>query len=197
MIWLTWRQFRAPALVVFGVLGVVAAALAATGPDLNREYADLSARCTPGCIGDVYDNFFFPRLGVYLGLILLVSAVPVVIGVFWGAPLVSREFETGTQDLVWQQSVPRRRWLAVKLSVVGLAAVLQPQEGAAGRLARRGLARIRVADGDLAEREFMGLGRDGGEGDQGSGREAGEEVHGHVEGPLQGSVHRSYRSSAL
>jgi hypothetical protein len=49
--------------------------------------------------------------------------VPVVVGVFWGAPLISREFETGTQDLVWQQSVSRRRWLAVKVGLVGMAAI--------------------------------------------------------------------------
>jgi hypothetical protein len=52
-----------------------------------------------------------------------VTLLPFVVGVFWGAPLVSREFETGTQDVVWQQSVPRHRWLATKLGLVGLAAV--------------------------------------------------------------------------
>ena len=123
MIWLTWRQFRMSALPVFGVLVAVVAALAITGPGLYRDYADLLAQCEHGCIGDVYDHFFFPRLGAYVGLNLLVTLLPVVVGVFWGAPLVSREFETGTQDLVWQQSVTRRRWLATKLGLVGLAAV--------------------------------------------------------------------------
>jgi ABC-2 family transporter protein len=123
MIWLTWRLFRVSALTVFGPLGAVAVALALTAPRLNRDYADLLARCENGCIGDVYDHFFFPRAGVYFGLNLLVAAVPAVVGVFWGAPLISREFETGTQDLVWQQSVPRRRWLAVKVGLVGLAAL--------------------------------------------------------------------------
>ncbi|GIF52795.1 ABC-2 family transporter [Asanoa ferruginea] len=122
MIWLTWRQFRVSALAVFGVLGAVGVVLAATGPGLHRDYADLVARCEHGCIGDVYDNFFFPRVGAYTGLALLVLAVPVIAGVFWGAPLVSREFETGTRELVWQQSVSRRRWLAVKVGLVGLAA---------------------------------------------------------------------------
>lgn len=96
MIWLTWRQFRMMALPVFGVLGVVAAALALTGPRLYREYAFLLARCEHGCIGDIYDHFFFPHLGAYAGLILLVTGIPAVLGAFWGVPLVSREFETGT-----------------------------------------------------------------------------------------------------
>ena len=34
---------------------------------------------------------------------------------FWGAPLLAREFETGTFRLAWTQSVTRTRWLAVKL----------------------------------------------------------------------------------
>jgi hypothetical protein len=36
---------------------------------------------------------------------------------------VARELETGTHRLVWNQSVPRRRWLAVKLTVLGLASM--------------------------------------------------------------------------
>jgi hypothetical protein len=49
--------------------------------------------------------------------------VPVVVGMFWGAPLVARELETGTHRLVWTQSVTRTRWLAVKLGLMGLASV--------------------------------------------------------------------------
>jgi hypothetical protein len=38
-------------------------------------------------------------------------------------PLIAREFETGTFRLVWTQGITRTRWLAVKLGIVGLAAV--------------------------------------------------------------------------
>jgi hypothetical protein len=48
---------------------------------------------------------------------------PAVIGLFWGAPLIARELETGTAALAWNQSVTRSRWLAVKLTVGGLAAM--------------------------------------------------------------------------
>jgi hypothetical protein len=57
-----------------------------------------------------------------LGLVVLV--VPALIGVFWGAPLIARELETGTFRLAWTQSVTRTRWLAVKLGVVGLGSVI-------------------------------------------------------------------------
>jgi hypothetical protein len=49
--------------------------------------------------------------------------VPAIIGLFWGAPLVARELEAGTHRLVWNQSVTRTRWLAVKLGLTGLAAM--------------------------------------------------------------------------
>jgi ABC-2 family transporter protein len=45
------------------------------------------------------------------------------IGLFWGAPLIARELEAGTHRLVWNQSITRTHWLAVKLGLVGLAAI--------------------------------------------------------------------------
>ena len=49
------------------------------------------------------------------------SSCPSLIGMFWGAPLIARELETGTFRLAWTQSVSRMRWLLVKLGLVGLA----------------------------------------------------------------------------
>ncbi|MCW2933958.1 MAG: hypothetical protein JWM19_4920 [Actinomycetia bacterium] len=48
---------------------------------------------------------------------------PALIGIFWGAPLITRELETGTNRLAWTQSITRARWLAVKLALAGLASM--------------------------------------------------------------------------
>lgn len=57
MIWLAWRQFRIPALAVFGALGAVAAVLAFTGPELRRDYQEQLAACGPqGCHPEILDN---------------------------------------------------------------------------------------------------------------------------------------------
>ncbi|MFF7649810.1 translation initiation factor IF-2 [Streptomyces sp. NPDC007983] len=61
----------------------------------------------------VYDTYR-PRL---LGTGRLLLALPVVAGVFAGAPLIARELESGTYRLVWTQSVSRTRWLAAKLAL--------------------------------------------------------------------------------
>lgn len=47
--------------------------------------------------------------------------VPLLAGMFWGAPLLARELERGTHRLAWTQSVTRPRWLVAKLGWLGLA----------------------------------------------------------------------------
>ena len=54
-------------------------------------------------------------------VILLLA--PGLLGVFWGAPLVTRELEARTFPLAWNQSVTRTQWMAVKLGLVGLLAM--------------------------------------------------------------------------
>ncbi|MGH3185124.1 MAG: hypothetical protein ACRDOE_24905, partial [Streptosporangiaceae bacterium] len=44
--------------------------------------------------------------------------VPGLIGVLVGGSLIARELEYGTWRLAWSQTVPRARWLAVKLALV-------------------------------------------------------------------------------
>ncbi|MFC4529473.1 ABC transporter permease [Sphaerisporangium dianthi] len=124
MIWLTWRQLRGSATMMAAVLVVLGAALALTGPDLASGYAAGIARCTPDdtCL-DFFDRFFGEYDLLFLALTLVVLIMPALVGLFWGAPLITRELETGTHLLVWNQSVTRGRWLAVKLGLTGLVAM--------------------------------------------------------------------------
>ena len=57
------------------------------------------------------------------GFELLLRPAPAIIGIFWGAPLVARELETGTYRLAWTQGITRSRWLTTKLLVVGASAI--------------------------------------------------------------------------
>ncbi len=124
MIWLTWRQFRASAVTTAAALAVLAAALVLTGPGLADRYAAGIAECT---LNDTcprfYDLFFDDYQMTFTVLSLVLLALPALIGLFWGAPLITRELEAGTHLLVWNQGVTRVRWLAVKLALIGLVAV--------------------------------------------------------------------------
>lgn len=126
MIWLTWRQFRTAAIAVFGVLAAFAVALALTGPGVAGDYASGIASCTAqgGDCERFLRNFFNDYQGVFLAVTAVILVLPVLVGVFWGAPLISRELETGTHRLVWNQTVTRGRWLAVKLGLIGLAVMI-------------------------------------------------------------------------
>jgi hypothetical protein len=125
MIHLTWRQFRTQALLGGGALAIVAVALLITGPHLVHVYNSYLASCrATGTCGSSTNRVLHTYQLLRTGLPLLVIAVPALIGVFWGAPLVAHELETGTFRLAWTQSVTRRRWLATKLAIVGTASMI-------------------------------------------------------------------------
>ncbi|MGH3192135.1 MAG: hypothetical protein ACRDOL_33795 [Streptosporangiaceae bacterium] len=124
MIWLTWRQFRAQALTALGLLAAAAICFLITGLQMHHTYAADLATCTPqhDC-SDVLSPFAQGYNTAFNLAQLLVIAAPGLIGIFWGAPLIGRELETGTDQLAWNQSVTRTRWLAVKLADVGVASI--------------------------------------------------------------------------
>ncbi|RSM86910.1 transporter [Kibdelosporangium aridum] len=111
MIWLTWRQFRFPAAAIAAIVAALAIVLVtmqlpsiADAQTLYRQLTDLDYQ-------------------LYYAGLLVMYGIPPIIGIFWGAPLISRELETGTHRLAWNQTVTRSRWLAVKLGMAGLAAM--------------------------------------------------------------------------
>lgn len=124
MIWLTWRQFRAQALAALAILVTAAIYFLITGLQIHHAYSADLAACAPhhDC-SDVLTRFGKNYDGELNLAQLLVIAVPGLIGIFWGAPLIGRELETGTDQLAWTQSVTRTRWLAVKLTGIGIAAI--------------------------------------------------------------------------
>lgn len=123
MIWLTWRQFRLSAIVALGALGVVAIILAVSGPHIASLFHTSVTTCTVNC-SSARSLFARYDLPLQNGLNALVIFAPGLIGLFWGAPLVAREFETGTFRLAWTEGVTRRTWMATKLAGIGLASML-------------------------------------------------------------------------
>jgi hypothetical protein len=132
MLWLTWRQFRAQAIVAAAALAVVAISLVATAFSVRDRFKSAGI---PAChihhdcvrVASLYIDLLRSTtrydLSFNLGVLFLYAA-PALIGLFWGAPLIAREFETGTFRLAWNQSVGRGRWLAIKLGFVGLATMV-------------------------------------------------------------------------
>jgi hypothetical protein len=122
VLWLSFRQFRTQALVVAAPLAALAVVLVIVGVQVLNDYHATVASCGSGghCSGAA-DEFVnkYQQMGQWLSVLVLV--VPGLIGVFWGAPLVARELESGTFRLAWTQSVSRTRWTLCKLGLLGLA----------------------------------------------------------------------------
>lgn len=124
MIRLALRQFRTSAWTAVVGLVAVAAAVLATRPHFVDAAAAAQRACglEPHC--PALTAFALDNIAARTAFGLVVIVAPALIGAFWGAPLVAREFEAGTHRLVWAQSISRSRWLVVKLAVGGTATVV-------------------------------------------------------------------------
>jgi ABC-type transport system involved in multi-copper enzyme maturation permease subunit len=118
-----WLQSRTQTLVAAAVLAALAIIAAVTGVHLSHLYTSLVSRCQTGCGVATSQFLTHGNFMDHVFTIVAQLAAP-VLGIFWGAPMVTRELESGTYRLAWTQSVSRSRWLLTKLAVVGLATVI-------------------------------------------------------------------------
>jgi hypothetical protein len=116
MTWLAWRQFRTSAVITAAGLAAIAILLAVSTHGAHG--LTCAAGSCPVSDGKIW-RLSHDRLLAILSTLLV--ALPAIVGVFWGAPLVARELESGTYRLAWTQSVTRTKWLATKLVLVGFA----------------------------------------------------------------------------
>ncbi|MFG1827221.1 hypothetical protein ACGFIJ_32490 [Microbispora bryophytorum] len=122
MIWVTWRQHRPQIFVTAAFLALLGVLLLGSAVEASWY---VSAHARPGCsepalsCGDLAAALARRYDAVYSVFGWMPLVAPALIGAFWGAPLLGREYERGTHRLAWTQSVPVWRWLAVKLSVLG------------------------------------------------------------------------------
>lgn len=124
MIRLALRQFRLQGAIVVSLLAALAVTVLVTGRQLHDLYQTTVASCASHHDCSTATTAFL-RSDHFLQASLppVVLVAPALIGVFFGAPLVAREIETGTFRLVWTQSVSRLRWLVTRLALVGVAAM--------------------------------------------------------------------------
>ncbi|MGW4057843.1 ABC transporter permease [Amycolatopsis sp. NPDC004747] len=139
MIWLTWRQHRKQAVFTLVALGVLAAIMVPTGLAMHAKYDSLGLGACRASLGsasmiaqtaavarcDSLGHQFQQQFSGMVFVAVLFVVLPVLVGVFFGAPLVAREVEQGTHRLVWTQGVSRLHWALVKFGLVGaITAVL-------------------------------------------------------------------------
>ncbi|EMD27959.1 hypothetical protein [Amycolatopsis azurea] len=156
MLWLTWRQHRTQLLVTLGFLVALGVILLVSGQAaLGAANGEISSYCYGGGVPcREYDAGLEDLYQKIYPLIVTLPFVPLPAGVFWGAPLLAREYERGTNQLVWTQSVSRGRWLGVKFGVLAVAAALAGL--ASGQMFGRWLEIFPGKAGTLSETSYFG-----------------------------------------
>ena len=152
MTWLVWRQHRKQLLFGVVALLVLGAFFVGTGRPIHDRFEQLGLpECLPQtidatvvadlfaqgarrasvddataaitrCAQTARDFFGSYRIVFEVGGLLLF--LPMLAGMFWGAPLVARELEHGTHRLVWTQGTSRLRWAATKIGLVSVGVLV-------------------------------------------------------------------------
>lgn len=125
MTWVTWLQYRYQGALAAALLAVLAVVLLITGLHAAQVWHSALAGCAQdgSCASLAGSQLSLASPRVY-GLVVATAAVPLLPGLFWGAPMVAQEAEAGTYQFAWTQSVTRRRWLAVRAGWLLLGAAV-------------------------------------------------------------------------
>jgi hypothetical protein len=122
MTWLVWRLHRTQLYIAAALLAALTILLLVTGLQMASQYHSALAACgTSHSCATLASTLFLGSHAVGF-LVIMTLGVPALFGLFWGAPLVASELETGTSQFAWMQSVTRKRWLAVTAGEMLLAA---------------------------------------------------------------------------
>ena len=121
--WVGWRQYRTSAAGTAAFLGVLTLYLLIMGLRIRGAYA-ATAGCSLSAPGKrcvdlfmLFDNDYFLIAEISAAVLL---AVPVLTGVFAGAPILARELDSGTFRFAWTQGAGRTRSTLARLALPAL-----------------------------------------------------------------------------
>lgn len=125
----TWFQHRGAFISFLALALVFLFAVAIEGSRATGSYAGYVA---DGCVAHALshtsacnsDALALGGLAEFRGIGLGLDVLPLLVGIFIGAPLVSRELESGTFRFAWTQGISRTRLILTKLVVLAIAATI-------------------------------------------------------------------------
>jgi len=127
VIWVGWRQQRWETIVAAAILAAIAALLIPTGLSMlssyNNDGLNSCAGALQGGACDAAARSFIHEFDGIGNLIAWFTLVPGIIGILLAAPFVT-DLERGTYRLDWTQGITRRRWIAGKLGIAVVTAIV-------------------------------------------------------------------------
>jgi hypothetical protein len=121
----TWLQHRAALITLLAVSAALALAMVAGELAIQATYARYAA---DGCVlypihapcGTIANTIAASTNG-FTALVIALHVLPILLGVFIGAPLISRELESGTFRFTWTQGVGRARFVLTTVALLAAA----------------------------------------------------------------------------
>jgi hypothetical protein len=112
LLWLTWRQHRWPIAITAAATAVWTVWMLVTASKLATLAKGCGAR---GCHGSLDKAASYATYQMNT-----VVFIPALIALFWGVPLLAREYEQRTLPLAWSQDLTPLRWLWGKTAILGV-----------------------------------------------------------------------------
>jgi ABC-type transport system involved in multi-copper enzyme maturation permease subunit len=125
LVWVVWRQHRTAVLAITAVLVICGLILLWDGLGMHADFKKLGlADCVPGAAHQAQHcatrlDAFGTDQNRVTQLTAYFLPLPVLFGLFLGAPLLAREYESGSFRFAFTQGVGRTRWLMTKLVLLG------------------------------------------------------------------------------
>jgi ABC-type transport system involved in multi-copper enzyme maturation permease subunit len=123
MTWVTWRQYRFQSALAVALLAALGVVLLISGLHGAWVWHSALAGCAKDNSCGNLGNLSLSN-PAFTTLVVATSAVPLLPGLFWGAPMVASELEAGTNQFAWTQGITKRRWLTVKAGWLLLGAAI-------------------------------------------------------------------------
>ena len=117
LLWVVWRFERTACIPILALIAVFAGYMTLAGTSMHDRYAAYLKN--PNLF-----NGLSARWGEVNMSVIALHALPIVAGVFVGAPMLAREFESGTYPFAWTQGVERTKFFSVRLLSVVVALAL-------------------------------------------------------------------------
>lgn len=116
MIWLAWRQHRMTALCAAAGVVLVMTSVAILGAETTAFHSSVG-HGSPALPESTLQ-------GLWNAAWITLLTLPLLAGLFLGAPLIAQDLETRTYRLAWTQGLTRQRWVIWKLGPPLLAIAL-------------------------------------------------------------------------
>ena len=110
MTYVFWKLYRNRLIVATTAYVVYLAVLIPSGLHFAHVYKLALANCPATNSCDNLGSSLFQGSGLILDVVVATIGIPALMGMFWGAPLIAKEFEDGTHQFAWTQSVTRKKW---------------------------------------------------------------------------------------